>query len=216
MLYVTANNLGDAYGAALSRLMSESRRHEDPEIIREDVATVVVTGGRPLTDTLKRDEFGRLIDPFPYAACFPHVAAELIEKEMRCWNDLFVASGRLDGLISYLLQYPLSKRAIIPFWEDRFRDLSVESPCEIAVSFRLKSRLLEMHTHVRANNAAFLLLMDMRVLMGVQRLVAEALGVGVGDYVHFIDSLHVYEAELAETKKIYEIMSQSESRLALN
>ena len=52
-----------------------------------------------------------------------------------------------------------------------------------------------MHSHMRANNASFLLFMDMRILMGVQSFVARKLDVSVGSYVHFIDSLHIYEAE---------------------
>ena len=98
-------------------------------------------------------------------------------------------------MIRYLRLYPLSKRGIILFWDDKYRDLSKSSICEVAAFFRIKNGLLEMHSHMRANNAAFLLFMDMRILMSVQRIVAKELGIGVGDYIHFVDSLHIYEVE---------------------
>jgi thymidylate synthase len=56
----------------------------------------------------------------------------------------------------------------------------------------------------------------MRVLMGVHRLVAEAQGASVGDYVHFIDSLHVYDAERKAAVRQLELTSSSVCRRALD
>jgi hypothetical protein len=194
MVFVVSDNLKNAYSEALRRLLSESKKYEDPELFREDVGIITIQNrlDYEIPITLKE---GILIDPFPYSQYFPHVTDALIEQEMRYWNQQFLAENKLPELIKYLRSYPLSKRGIILFWEDKFRDLSKGAVCEIAAFFRLKHGLLEMHSHMRANNAAFLLFMDMRILMGVQRIVAKELGVGIGDYFHFIDSLHIYENE---------------------
>lgn len=194
MLIVTSDNIMKAYAETLRCLLSESKKYDDPELFKEDVGVINIQdrGEHEIPITLKQ---GVLIDPFPYTKYFPHVTSDLIEQEMRYWNQQFLGESKLPELIQYLRSFPLSKRGVILFWEDKYRDLSKGAVCEIAAFFRIKDRRLEMHSHMRANNAAFLLFMDMRILMGVQRIVAKELGVGIGDYVHLIDSLHIYEDE---------------------
>jgi thymidylate synthase len=194
MLIVTSNTLKEAYSETLSRLLSESKKYEDTEIFREDVGVISIQDHDEQAMPVVLKEM-TIFDPFPYTKYFPHVIDDLVQQEMRYWNQQFYHENKLPELIQYLRSFPLSKRGIILFWDDKYRDLSKGAVCEIAAFFRIKDRRLEMHSHMRANNAAFLLFMDMRILMGVQRIVAKDLGIGIGDYVHFIDSIHVYEIE---------------------
>ena len=210
MLVTISETVKEAYVELLGKLLVQSSKHDDPELYREDVAVAHIRGdsetGPPITL-----ENGVIHDAFPYPEYFPHVTPELVDLEMRYWNQQFLGERKLSELVGYLRANPLSKRAIILFWEDKYRDLSKGAVCEIAAFFRLKDGRLEMHTHMRANNASFLLFMDMRMLSGVQRLAAKSLGVPVGDYVHFIDSLHVYETERSAVLRQAELVLKSEA-----
>lgn len=194
MLIIKSDTLKSAYTEILDRLLLDSRKYDDPELFREDTLIAQVRDnhdfGIPITYAQ-----GRLQENFPYEDYFPHISKNMIEQEMRYWNQQFFEANKLPELIQYLRLFPLSKRGIILFWEDKYRDLSKDSICEVAAFYRIKNGSLEMHSHMRANNASFLLFMDMRILMGVQRIVAKELGVDVGDYIHFVDSLHIYETE---------------------
>lgn len=209
MLVAISETVKEAYAELLGKLLVQSTKHDDPELYREDVAVAHIRGDSETGPPLELED-GVLCDSFPYPDYFPHVTPELVALEMRYWNQQFLEANKLADLVSYLRVNPLSKRALILFWEDKYRDLSKGAVCEVAAFFRLKDGQLEMHTHMRANNASFLLFMDMRVLRGVQRLVARSLGVPVGDYIHFIDSLHVYEAERAAVLKQAELVARSE------
>lgn len=208
MLIVSSTNLKTAYSETLRRLLSESQKFEDPELFREDVATIQVQNHHELSMPLMFAH-GTIQDPFPYTKYFPGVSQKMIDQEMRYWNQQFFEADKLHELIEYLKSFPLSKRGIILFWEERYRDLSKGAVCEIAAFFRIKNGQLESHTHMRANNATFLLFMDMRILMGIQRIVAKELGIGIGDYIHFIDSLHVYEIEKEQAAKQLELTSET-------
>ena len=218
MIIIQTNSLKAAYCQALNRLFADGRDHGDPELYRESVGVIEISPSfsqmNDPFDFLFEDspeafasiepgdelppltiDIESLDDPFPYHEYFPRLSAEIVGKELTYWNQQLFKQKKLKELIDYLKANPLSKRAIILFWEDAYRDLSKGAVCEIAIVFRMKDDALEMHTHMRANNATFLLFMDMRILMGVQAFVARQLGVSVGSYIHFIDSLHIYEAE---------------------
>jgi len=58
-----------------------------------------------------------------------------------------------------------------------------------------------MHTMMRANNASFLLYMDMDILTSVHKIVCDALKLKPGKYLHFVNSLHFYKDEFNIIKK---------------
>lgn len=183
-------------------------KYDDPEIHREDSAVISVIASEPDDWPPIADDSG-LHDTFPYASYFPAIEPSLVKDELRYWSSQLIVRGKLQSLIGYLRENPLSKRAVILFWDDACRDLTRPGICEIAATFRLKNGRLSMHTHMRANNASFLLFMDMRVMMGVQRIVATALGAQIGEYLHFIDSLHVYEREVGRAAEQLRFMESS-------
>jgi hypothetical protein len=194
MLTITTNSLPTAYWQTFRRLLSDGKKYDDPEIFRESSAVICIPQ-RSQSDAPVQFESGQLFDPFAYQTYFPHVTHDLIETELAYWNHEFFGKRKLDDLIGYLREFPLSKRAIILFWSDDYRNLSRGAACEVAAFFRIKNGRLDMHAHMRANNATFLLFMDMRILMGVQEFVAHSLGLDIGEYIHFIDSLHIYETD---------------------
>jgi hypothetical protein len=210
MLVTISETVKEAYVELLGKLIAHSSKHDDPELYREDVAVAHIRGESETGPAITLEN-GAIKDTFPYSEYFPHVTPELVDLELRYRNRQFIEERRLAEIVSYLRANPLSKRAITLLWQDEYRDLSKGASCEIAAFFRLKDGRLEMHTHMRANNASFLLFMDMRILTGIQRLVAKSLGVPAGDYVHFIDSLHIYETERAAVLKQAEIVATSEA-----
>ncbi len=208
MLIISSKSIKTAYVDILGRLISDAQKYDDPELSREDFAIVQIQDHQEWKPLITY-ELGILNEPFPYTEYFPFITQERIDQEIHYWNQQFFVANKLPELVQYLHDFPLSKRAIILFWEDKYRDLSKGAVCEIAAFFRIKNKQLEMHTHMRANNAVFLLFMDMRILMGVQRLIAKELNVKLGDYIHVIDSLHIYEAEADSARTQLEFMSTS-------
>ena len=85
MLIVKSDTLKMAYTETLDRLLSDSRKYDDPELFRENTLVAHIQDGRdfeiPITYTQ-----GQLQEDFPYEDYFPHISKRMIEQEMLYWN----------------------------------------------------------------------------------------------------------------------------------
>jgi hypothetical protein len=70
-----------------------------------------------------------------------------------------------------------------------------EFPCAIAVQYFVRESQLCCVTHMRAQQAFTVLPIDAFLFLSLQHHLAALLGVGVGPYIHFSGTYHVYEAE---------------------
>lgn len=206
MLHIKGASLEEAYKKTFFDLLS-GERYDDPEIHREDSAVIEVDASGSNQNLKNVNK--RLVLKQEYSKSFPFIESGLVEKEMEYWNDSLVKESKLFETIEYLRDNPLSKRAIILFWDDKYRDLSGPSVCEIAAFFRKKGEFLDMHTMMRANNVSFLLYMDMDVLTGVQSIVSRALNLKPGKYIHFVNSLHFYREEIETIEKQANFLKKS-------
>lgn len=198
MIYIEADSLQEAYKKTFIELLNEKDDSSDPEIYKENVATIEIAINN--NDNF-RIEGKKFILKEDYSRSFPYIGRELIDKELIYWETSLLKKNNLSKVIAYLKKDPLSKRAIILFWEDKYRNVNGKSVCEIASFFRTKCEYLDMHTMMRANNASFLLYMDMDILTSVHKVVADSLGLKTGRYIHFINSLHFYNNELDNIKQ---------------
>lgn len=165
----------------------------DESIWREDAAVIEIEASA--TDDLKgfviKDErFQYLGD---YKLYFPEVDSSLIKAEEEDYTKLFLQSGGLETLVSHFRLYPDSRRQLISSWSPKYMDPKVIGVCITQLYCRLRNNSLELHSHARANDAYRLLLLDMQLAISVQKEIARQLGVPVGRYIHYVDSLHLYK-----------------------
>jgi thymidylate synthase len=98
-----------------------------------------------------------------------------------------------------LRESPGTRRATV--YVGRYDDLSCagdedrarEMPCTKTLQFDLTDGRLDMTAEMRSNDAVWGFTYDVPCFTAVQRTMAHALGVPVGDYYHKANSFHVYE-----------------------
>ena len=94
-----------------------------------------------------------------------------------------------------LKEAPFTRRAQAITWQPWKDPKSEHPPCLQRLWFRVVGDYLEMHAHMRSNDALKAAFMNMYAFTELQRRVAEEVGAEVGRYVHFADSYHVYERD---------------------
>lgn len=165
----------------------------DESIWREDAAVIEIEA--PTTNDLKGFviEHERFQYRGDYKLYFPEVDSTLIKAEEEDYTKLFLQSGGLETLVSHFRLYPDSRRQLISSWSPKYMDPKVIGVCITHLYCRLSNNSLELHSHARANDAYRLLLLDMQLAISVQKEIARQLGVPVGRYIHYVDSLHFYK-----------------------
>lgn len=100
---------------------------------------------------------------------------------------------------------PESRQAVITLWNPAFDHPKVQSldrPCNIAVTFKVRHDRLHMSVFNRSNDAIYGLSSTNAVQFStIQEVLARWLGVNVGAYTHYSDSLHVYLKDPFEPTK---------------
>lgn len=133
-------------------------------------------------------------------------------NEMLCGTmDWAVAEGKepytyhqrydfqLEEAINLLREHPDTRRAMVTIRNEA--DICHDDqPCLTSMQFLVRSGELHMFVHFRSNDLWQALYMNAYALMELQRLVANRLGVEVGDYYHTVNSLHVYERDWERLK----------------
>jgi len=209
MISINEKTILAAYKKAFIHMYEKTPVAFDSELWKEESGMVVLEDidKSDVNITLKNDRFEYL---FPYQEYFPYLNPTVIQEELDYWPTEFISPPRLKGLIEYLDKNKNSKRAIITLWSDKYRELSLQCPCTTTIFFRIMGDSLDMHTHMRANNASFLLYMDMDFLTGVHAIVANHFNLKRGTYIHFLDSLHIYRRDMDIVEKQYRFMKDSE------
>jgi len=86
-----------------------------------------------------------------------------------------------------------SRRAVIHIRvPDDSIDAKLDVPCTLALQFFIRDKKLYMITHMRSSDLILGLAYDVPAFTFFQELLAFELGVEVGEYIHFSNSLHIY------------------------
>jgi thymidylate synthase len=104
--------------------------------------------------------------------------------------------NQLEAVISRLSARPDSRRAVIALWDGDTDAMSEHPPCACIVQFLLRQGCLNVFSYFRSNDAWTAAFPDMVAMVRLGSLVAARLGAGVGTYIHFAASYHIYEADL--------------------
>jgi thymidylate synthase len=103
---------------------------------------------------------------------------------------------QLTSVIQELTQDPESRRAVMVYGNpifDRPHFRTNDRPCNVAFAFKLRDGKLHMTTFNRSNDVILgLTFTNIAQFTTIQEVVAASLGVELGPYLHYSDSLHVY------------------------
>jgi hypothetical protein len=206
MIFLKDKELLSLYKLAFVQLYTLGDNSSDPDTLKEDAACLElsdVTADNVFV-TLENGEF---IYKFPYKENFPNVEAHLIDEELHYWKQEFITSSRLDNLVNFLKEGD-KRKGLLTLWEDTYRTTKV-APSTIYLHFRVKNGELEMHTHLRANNMSFLLVMDIQIMLCIQKYISVSLGLNPGKYIHFVDSLLFFKREESSISNQYSLFANS-------
>ena len=106
-----------------------------------------------------------------------------------------------DDVVRILRETPESRRAVIAI-RDNEADMPSDNPaCLQMLQYMIREGRLHCWAVMRSNDAPRASFMNMFAFIMLQKEFAERLGVGVGEYTHFVTNYHVYEGE--EEKELH-------------
>jgi thymidylate synthase len=101
---------------------------------------------------------------------------------------------QIAGLIDKLKSVGHTRRAQAVTWQV-WNDMKIDDPaCLQRLWFRIspKDNKLHLNVHMRSNDAFKAAFMNMFAFCELQETVAKAVGVEPGEYLHIVDSFHIY------------------------
>ncbi len=119
---------------------------------------------------------------------------------MRSWLRLTFVSANTPAMAT-----AESCRGVMQLF-DPMRDTRghKDVPCALGYRFYVRDALLQMHTTMRSQDLWRGLCYDIFVATILQELMAGWLDVGVGDYHHHVDSLHLYLDDVPRAARLPE------------
>ena len=101
-------------------------------------------------------------------------------------------TDQIAVLTEKLKAVPFTRRAQAVTWQV-WNDMTVDDPaCLQRLWFRIADGRLHMNCHMRSNDAFKAAFMNMHAFTELQATVASAVGVEPGEYIHIVDSFHIY------------------------
>jgi len=200
MIIIKSKNIVSSTKKSFFELLEKKDRPSDDELLREDFAIICI----------EQPEFGHILNigskmiecNLNWWHFFPAIDMEIIESELKYWHEELIRNRKIVKIENYIKNNRQSRRMIVSFWNDRFRNInSKKCSCITYVYFRIVNEKLEMHSHARANNMFFLVFVDLVILSQIQKILARRLNLECGKYVHFVDSLHFYRKDIKEINK---------------
>jgi len=123
-----------------------------------------------------------------------------------------VVVNQVEKVIEKLKKAPYTRRAQAITWQP-WRDLDSQyPPCLQRMWFRVVDNKLNLHAHMRSNDALKATFMNMYAFTELQKYIAEQLSAEPGYYIHIVDSYHVYERDWKWFYKLVEQVKTGETR----
>ena len=103
---------------------------------------------------------------------------------------------QLRETINFLKTEPGSRRAVIQLFDsDDGKGSHKDIPCTTTLQLLQRAGRLDLIATMRSNDVWLGLPHDVFCFTMIQEIAARTLGVGIGEYVHFAGSLHLYEKD---------------------
>jgi thymidylate synthase len=118
--------------------------------------------------------------------------------------------NQLEKAVAKLKEAPHTRRAQAITWKPSDDAENPHCPCVQRIWFRVRENKLDMHLHIRSNDAYKAAFMNMYAFTELQKTVADELGYPVGRYLHFADSFHIYGSYFDEFKQFLDKTENTE------
>jgi len=91
-----------------------------------------------------------------------------------------------------------TRQAVVTVWDPLYdqQDGIKDIPCTVSYNWHIRDDKLHQTTHMRSNDIWWGWTYDLPMHASLLHTMAHILDVGVGDYVHVVDSLHIYERDI--------------------
>lgn len=111
--------------------------------------------------------------------------------------------NQFEKAFELLKNDPLTRQAIISIYNP-VQDTAdtKDKPCANTIQFTIRDGKLNMTVFMRSNDVWLRLPNDAFNFMSIQELMAGRLGIDVGKYTYFVDSLHLYMEHIDDAKKL--------------
>jgi len=99
-----------------------------------------------------------------------------------------------------------SRRAVVHIrspWDSTHAKLDV--PCTLTLQFFIRDEKLHMVVNMRSSDLILGIAYDVPAFTMMQELLAKQLGVGLGEYMHTSNSLHIYERHFEMVEKMISV-----------
>ena len=144
-----------------------------------------------------------------YAKRWREFSDDLITIRGSCYGKRVFACAtdgkrQWDRVMMALRCDPNTRRAILYFVNpgDLGFAETKDFPCAVSLQFLVKEGKLDAITTMRSNDALMGLPYDVFLFTMLQELMACQVGLPLGSYYHFANSLHIYESDLVKSQQI--------------
>lgn len=151
-------------------------------------------------------------------------SVEEIKKYAKTWDKMhygdnivnsnygyqWMRNQQLQKCIEQLRQNPNTRQAWISIFDGKEKNLyKYDTPCTMAVGFDIRDNKLCMNVLMRSNDLIYGFCNDTYCFSRLQELVAQQLGLEVGEYCHFAHDLHIYEKHFDMKAKWLDALSKT-------
>lgn len=105
---------------------------------------------------------------------------------------------QLPEVVRRLDEDSSTRQAIVQIWrpQDDLWGVTSDLPCTLGFQFFIRDNKLVMVGRMRSNDVMWGIPYDIFQFTQLQLTVANALNIGVGEYVHQVGSMHIYERDI--------------------
>ncbi len=118
----------------------------------------------------------------------------------------FPRINQIEYIIQKLREKPYSRRAQAITWRPLIDPYHVDPPCLQRIFMRIKEGKLLMQTTWRSRDLFRAWEANVNGMVRIQKAVADQLGVEIGHYLDFSNSLHIYGNTISEVKDMLKRM----------
>lgn len=121
---------------------------------------------------------------------------------------LFAMRGNInqvENILTLLSKNPGSKRAVIQLFNaEDIEKRYPEIPCTTTLQFMGRGERLHMSVTMRSNDAYMGLPHDVFCFTMLQEMIAKTLGLDLGEYYHYVGSMHLYKTDIEAARRYTE------------
>ncbi|MHA2288276.1 MAG: thymidylate synthase [Promethearchaeota archaeon] len=118
----------------------------------------------------------------------------------------FPKIDQIEYIIRKLKEKPYSRRAQAITWRPLVDPFHIDPPCLQRIYMRIKDEKLHMQTTWRSRDLFRAWEANVNGMIRIQKYVADQLGLEMGHYLDFSNSLHIYGNTISEVKDMFSRM----------